>query len=164
MCNLYNLKATRWELDAAFSAASPNADELEKEYVAPGRQGYVVRETAGSRVLDRMRWGFPPPVAASKPVVNVRTTRARSGAQPSRPLNAAASCRSLSSKSGRLNPTQRQAKSALIGSRYPRGVSSPSRASGGLQAQGAPMRFSRAGTMETRLVISSARCIRRRAP
>jgi putative SOS response-associated peptidase YedK len=72
MCNLYNLKATRWELDAAFSAASPNADELEKEYVAPGRQGYVVRETAGSRVLDRMRWGFPPPVAASKPVVNVR--------------------------------------------------------------------------------------------
>ena len=32
---------------------------LEKDYVAPGKPGWVVREEGGQRVLDTMNWGFP---------------------------------------------------------------------------------------------------------
>lgn len=42
---------------------------MEKDYVAPGKPGLVVREEAGQRVLDTMTWGFP---FRGKPVTNVR--------------------------------------------------------------------------------------------
>lgn len=42
---------------------------MDKDYVAPGKPGYVVREEAGRRVLSVMKWGFP---FNGKPVTNVR--------------------------------------------------------------------------------------------
>jgi putative SOS response-associated peptidase YedK len=74
MCNLYNLKVTRWEL-AEYNAADESwrrEMEVEKDYVAPGKPGYVVRLHEGRRVLDAMRWGYPNPVPGKPPVTNVR--------------------------------------------------------------------------------------------
>lgn len=62
----------RLELTAQFGATDAVQDALEKDYVSAGRQGYVVRESDGARILDRMRWGFPPPAGAKAPVVKVR--------------------------------------------------------------------------------------------
>lgn len=36
-----------------------NEIEVEKDYAAPGKPGFVVREEAGQRVLSTMKWGFP---------------------------------------------------------------------------------------------------------
>lgn len=71
MCNLYNLKASRDEVSAHFRARDERRNELTvaKDYVAPGKPGYVVREVAGERSLSVMRWGFP---FQGKPVTNVR--------------------------------------------------------------------------------------------
>lgn len=71
MCNLYNIKAPKLELNAYFGAADDARNELavEKDYVAPGKPGYVVREEEGLRVLSTMLWGFP---FQGKPVTNVR--------------------------------------------------------------------------------------------
>lgn len=73
MCNLYRMKASRAEVAAHFRADdSPfNAVELEKDYVSPGREGWVIREQEGARVVDRQHWGWPNP-RGGKPVVNVR--------------------------------------------------------------------------------------------
>lgn len=73
MCNLYGLKVTRAELAAYFQA---NDDfrreiELEKDYVAPGRPGLVVRQAGADRLLETMTWGWPNPRGGA-PVVNVR--------------------------------------------------------------------------------------------
>lgn len=38
----------------------------------PKREGLVVRQEAGARVLDVMRWGFPPLGTSKAPVANVR--------------------------------------------------------------------------------------------
>ena len=61
MCNLYRLRTTREEVAAYFKA---NDDwrrdvELDKDYVAPGKRGMVVREQDGQRVLSGMLWGYP---------------------------------------------------------------------------------------------------------
>lgn len=74
MCNLYNLKVERWELQAYYKA---NDDfrrevELEKDYVAPSRPGLVVRIEAGQRIVDDMTWGVPNWKPGLKDVVNVR--------------------------------------------------------------------------------------------
>ena len=71
MCNLYRLKTTRLEVNAYFRSIDDARSELtvEKDYVAPGQPGYVVREEAGQRQLSMMRWGFP---LNGKPVTNVR--------------------------------------------------------------------------------------------
>lgn len=71
MCNLYNLKVTRDEIGAYFKSLDDWRRQVmvEKDYVAPGKPGYVVREQDGARVLDAMRWGFPH---NGKPVTNVR--------------------------------------------------------------------------------------------
>lgn len=47
---------------------------VEKDYVAPGKPGYVIREETGKRVLDTMIWGFP---FNGKPVTNVRNYNSR---------------------------------------------------------------------------------------
>lgn len=61
MCNLYNLTVSRWEYLAYFQAREDERNELdvEKDYAAPGKPGYVVRLQDGERVLSTMRWGFP---------------------------------------------------------------------------------------------------------
>ena len=74
MCNLYNLKVDRWELARLNEADESWQREIdvEKDYVAPGKPGYVVRMAEGRRVLDAMRWGYPNPVPGQKAVTNVR--------------------------------------------------------------------------------------------
>ncbi len=77
MCNLYSVKTSRGEVAAHFrvpqsTAAAIERGELEKDYVSPGREGWVVRKDGGERALDLMRRGFPPPAGVKAPVVNVR--------------------------------------------------------------------------------------------
>ncbi len=72
MCTLYRLKAPRDEIAGLFGARCSLGDEQEKDYVSPGRPGYVVRQVEGVRLMERMTWGFPPPEGVAKPVVNVR--------------------------------------------------------------------------------------------
>ena len=69
MCNLYNIKATKAEYLAYFKATDDWRRETMKNYVAPGKPGYVIREVEGHRALDVMAWGFPH---MGKPVTNVR--------------------------------------------------------------------------------------------
>lgn len=61
MCNLYNLRTTREEYTGYFKATEDWRNELavEKDYAAPGKPGYVIREQDGERVLSTMKWGFP---------------------------------------------------------------------------------------------------------
>jgi len=72
MCTLYNIKAPREQLLEAFDAEDYMATDLDKDYVATGRPGFVVARARGARQLTIMRWGFPPPPGARAPVVNVR--------------------------------------------------------------------------------------------
>lgn len=71
MCNLYNNKASKAEINAYFQSVDDLSSRLtvEKDYVAPGKPGYVVIEDGGHRVLSAMLWGFP---FQGKPVTNVR--------------------------------------------------------------------------------------------
>ena len=61
MCNLYNIKADPKTYFDALAAVDDAANVLavEKDYAAPGKPGYVVRQEDGRRVLSTMRWGFP---------------------------------------------------------------------------------------------------------
>lgn len=61
MCNLYNIKPARAEYLAYFDATEDprNEVEVEKDYAAPGKPGFVIREEQGARVLSTMKWGFP---------------------------------------------------------------------------------------------------------
>lgn len=77
MCNLYNLKVSRRELIEYFEANDDfrreiEREELEKDYVAPGREAWVVRQQEGRRGIDLMNWGFPSWKEGAKDVVNVR--------------------------------------------------------------------------------------------
>lgn len=71
MCNLYNNKASKAEINAYFQSVDDASSRLtvEKDYVAPGKPGYVVHEQVGQRILSTMLWGFP---FQGKPVTNVR--------------------------------------------------------------------------------------------
>jgi putative SOS response-associated peptidase YedK len=61
LCNLYNIKATGAEIASYFQAQDnyQNQIAVEKDYVAPGKPGYVVRDENCRRVLSAMRWGIP---------------------------------------------------------------------------------------------------------
>lgn len=61
MCNLYNIRVSRWEYHAYFQAREDDRNELavERDYVAPGKPGVVVRVEGGERVVSTMKWGFP---------------------------------------------------------------------------------------------------------
>lgn len=71
MCNLYRLGATRDEIAAYFKAHESWHDRsgVTKDYVAPGKPGYVVHEVDGAKGFSVMNWGFP---FQGKPVTNVR--------------------------------------------------------------------------------------------
>jgi len=71
VCNLYNIKTTGAEIGSYFQAQDDwrNQVVVEKDYVAPGKPGYVVREKEGQRVLSTMIWGF---AFQGRPVTNVR--------------------------------------------------------------------------------------------
>lgn len=72
MCTLYNIKATRAEIVSYFTVQDDWRGDIEKDYVATGRPGFVVTLLDGARHLTAMRWGFPPPPGVQAPVVNVR--------------------------------------------------------------------------------------------
>ena len=61
MCNLYKARSSAEELARLFGALPDSADQIavEKDYVAPGKPGHVVREQEGQRILSAMSWGFP---------------------------------------------------------------------------------------------------------
>lgn len=61
MCNLYRMRLSRDEVAAYFRAGADPADQfpIEKDYAAPGKPGYVVREQGGQRILSTKKWGFP---------------------------------------------------------------------------------------------------------
>lgn len=61
MCNLYRLKTDVRDYFDALAASEDTANTLsvEKDYAAPGKPGYVVRQQDGVRVVSTMRWGFP---------------------------------------------------------------------------------------------------------
>ncbi|MET3438067.1 SOS response-associated peptidase family protein [Sphingomonas sp. 1185] len=61
MCNLYRLKTDVRDYFEALAATGDVANVLsiEKDYAAPGKPGYVVRQEDGKRVLSTMKWGFP---------------------------------------------------------------------------------------------------------
>ncbi|TPG52613.1 SOS response-associated peptidase [Sphingomonas glacialis] len=61
MCNLYRLRTSRAEYQDYFAAGEDCRNEIvvEKDYAAPGKPGYVVRQEAGQRVVSAMKWGFP---------------------------------------------------------------------------------------------------------
>ena len=61
MCNLYNLKVKRWEILEYYGASDTWREDLEKDYVAPGKPGFVAVNGADGLELTAMRWGFPPP-------------------------------------------------------------------------------------------------------
>lgn len=71
MCNLYNLKVGRTELLAYYDAKDAFHGQIEKTYVAPGREGITIAAKDGVRQLYRMHWGWPNPRSGA-PVVNVR--------------------------------------------------------------------------------------------
>ena len=66
------IRAAHAEIASYFEAKDTLRNDLEKDYVASNRPGYVITETDGARALTTLRWGFPPPPAAKRPVVNVR--------------------------------------------------------------------------------------------
>lgn len=72
MCTLYGHKVSRAEVAAWFQAHDDWRRDMEKDYVSPGREGYVIVRQNGERVLTAMNWGFPPPQGVARPVVNVR--------------------------------------------------------------------------------------------
>lgn len=72
MCNLYNLKVKRWEVVDYYQAQDTWREDLEKDYVSPGRPGFVAVRNGDALDMTVMRWGFPPPPGVSKPIVNVR--------------------------------------------------------------------------------------------
>lgn len=76
MCNLYNSEVDPSSYFDALAAVDKagNILEVEKDYTAPGKPGYVVRLEDDQRLLSTMRWGFP----TSKP----RTRPARDGELP----------------------------------------------------------------------------------
>jgi putative SOS response-associated peptidase YedK len=73
MCNRYRQGNTdKLKLGAMFNARVLDDTPLPHTELFPRRQGAVVRKEAGERLLDVMRWGFPPPGASKVPVTNVR--------------------------------------------------------------------------------------------
>ena len=69
MCNLYRVRSTRAEIAGYFQAGEDfrNQVEVEKDYCAPGKAGYVIREDEGQRVVSTMKWGFPTTKPRKRP-------------------------------------------------------------------------------------------------
>jgi putative SOS response-associated peptidase YedK len=74
MCNRYRMTAKQAELAARFGIVAPYPEDetFPPPELFPKRMGWVVRKEAGTRILDVMQWGFPPPGTSRAPVTNVR--------------------------------------------------------------------------------------------
>ena len=71
MCNLYTIRKTGQELAALFDATTVAAVDGPGD-IYPKGLAPVVRAADGSRILEPMRWGFPPPPQGRAPVTNIR--------------------------------------------------------------------------------------------
>lgn len=59
MCNQITLKASVDEVASHFKARRPKPTNASAGDVWKGGTGFVVRESAGERVMEAMTWGFP---------------------------------------------------------------------------------------------------------
>jgi putative SOS response-associated peptidase YedK len=59
MCNQITLKASVDEVASHFKARRPKPTNASTGDVWKGGTGFIVRETAGERMMDAMTWGFP---------------------------------------------------------------------------------------------------------
>src|SRR5689334_21299470 len=84
MCNLYTLKLSAWEVRNLMQHYALIGGEWEKLIgmrndaleLYPNYEAPVVVVRDGHRVIETMRWGFPPPrnTGSKAPVTNVRNT------------------------------------------------------------------------------------------
>jgi putative SOS response-associated peptidase YedK len=76
VCNLYSQSRSRDEIRRLFRVErdlSPNLPPQPSIY--PDQMAPVVRiDDDGARIMQQMRWGFPPPPMGNRPVTNVRNT------------------------------------------------------------------------------------------
>jgi putative SOS response-associated peptidase YedK len=72
MCNLYTVRVSGAELANAFNATAPLFEFASDADFYPKSLAPVIRDQDNRRIVDQMRWGFPPPMAARGPVTNVR--------------------------------------------------------------------------------------------
>lgn len=77
MCTNYVQVLTEKKLAEAFAAQikeapSDAAIAAPAGSIFPKRDAYVVRQRGSARIIETMRWGFPPPPQGRAPVVNVR--------------------------------------------------------------------------------------------
>ena len=76
MCNLYSQSRSRDEIRRLFRVERDLVDDLPpKSSIYPDQMAPVIRlDDDGSRIIQQMRWGFPPPPMGNRPVTNVRNT------------------------------------------------------------------------------------------
>ena len=73
MCTNYmQIMAEKALAKALAAQVRESAEEPPAGSIFPKRKAYIARNANGRRVIDTMRWGFPPPPNAKAPVVNVR--------------------------------------------------------------------------------------------
>jgi putative SOS response-associated peptidase YedK len=77
MCNLYSMTASRGAV-RQFARAMTNRTDNQPPLpsIFPDQLAPVVQtDREGRRIVDAMRWGFPPPPGiGSRPATNVRNT------------------------------------------------------------------------------------------
>jgi putative SOS response-associated peptidase YedK len=65
MCNLYSVQSSAAEIAVHFGVSDPPALEIpgqiKQDGIKPGEPGIIVRQGAGRRVMQSLRWGFPRP-------------------------------------------------------------------------------------------------------
>jgi putative SOS response-associated peptidase YedK len=76
MCNLYSQSRSPDGIRRLFRVDQDFADDLPlKSTIYPDQMAPGVRlGDDGSRIMQQMRWGFPPPPLGNRPVTNVRNT------------------------------------------------------------------------------------------
>ena len=73
MCNRYRMSEKERGVAEHFGVIVSADLTWPQPELFPKREGLVVRQSDnGERRLEKMVWGFPPPVAARAPVTNVR--------------------------------------------------------------------------------------------
>ena len=76
MCNRYAVEASPSQQSIHFqSTVMDSTLESVAQLVYPDSRAAVVTFQSGQRIIEAMRWGFPPPPSASDLVTNVRNLR-----------------------------------------------------------------------------------------